>query len=241
MKLPCAIRVVTLLLLASAGAGAAPVPKDATDKEAAARHWGRPYGTGAFDFGRDRLTLRSKGEPVYNSKLPEQRTMPHTLRSVTGDFELTVRVLEAPALDPKAKIDRAPGSHFATAGLFVIGGDYRLQVDYWQSYSTRNGVVDKDPARRVWIDAMFTTGSIVSLLAPVEDGTPELRITRTGKTVSAAYRFGGGKWSAPHTPRVALEFPETVAVGVSMTHSTYQSLHATFDRFTVEQPSAPPK
>lgn len=236
------VRALLAALLASAGAVAAPVPKDATDRERAVALWGRPYGAGEVVFGRDRLTLRSKGEPVYNSRAPKQRTMPHTLRTVTGDFELTVRVLETPALDPKAKIDRAPGSHFASAGLFVAGGDGRLQVDYWQSYNTRNGVTDKDPTRRVWVDAWFATGSIVSLLAPVEDGAPELRVTRTGKTVSAAYRFGGGKWSAPHTPRVALDFPETVAVGVSMAHSTYQTLHATFDHFTLVQPKdAPPK
>ncbi len=227
-------RALLLLLLASAGAVAAPVPKDVAERERLAAVWGTTAGRGEFALTRGQLTLRSKGDgPVYNSKLPEQRTMPHTLRTVTGDFEVSVRVYDAPGPDPKAKIDRAPGSHFASAGLFVAGGDCRLQVDYWQSYNTRNGVTDKAPARRIWVDAWFATGSIVSLLAPVEDGAPEFRITRRGKSVSMSYRFGGGQWSAPHTPRVALEFPETVAVGVSMSHSTYQTLHATFDRFAV--------
>jgi hypothetical protein len=236
-------RALLLLLLASAaGAGAAPVPKNLSDKERITATWGKPEGTGDFALSDNRLTIRTKGEPVADSKFPAHRTLPRTTRTLTGDFDITVRLLEAPPPDPKARVERG-GAYAASAGLFVAGGDYRLSIELSQRYHERDGVLDKVPARQVCADAWFTEGGTVTPLGPAADGKlPVFRITRTANRVSVSYHTGDGKWSAPHAPRAKQDFPDEVTVGVHMWHSTYQSLHATFDRFEIVQPKdTPPK
>lgn len=226
--------------LASVAAVAAPVPPQ-PEKERIAAIWGKTKGVGEFSLTREQLTIRTKGEPVYSSKLPELRTMPHTLRTVTGNFEVTVRILQSDAPDPKAKVDPGTGgTYLSFTGLFVEGGDYNLSVALMQSYHTQKGIVDKEPTRRIRADAGFTDGSIVCFLKPIEEGkSPEFRITRNGNKVSTSYRFGAGQWSEPHTPRVKQDFPNEVTIGVYLFHSTYQIMQATFDKLTVEKLAVP--
>lgn len=230
-------RALLLLLLASAGAVAAPVPKNLSEKERVTAAWGEPEGNGDFSLGDGRLTIRTRGEPVADSKFPARRTLPRTTRTVTGDFEVTVRLLEAPPPDPTARIDRG-GAYAASAGLFVAGGDCRLSVELGQRYHDRDGVLDKVPARQVCVDAWFTEGGTVSPLGRVAEGKlPEFRITRTGNRVRASYHLGDGKWSAPHAPRAKQDFPDEVTVGVHVSHSTYERLHVTFGKLVIEKPA----
>jgi hypothetical protein len=232
--------IVPMVLLASAVAVAAPVPP-APEKERIAALYGKTEGPGTFSLVGTQFTLRTSGEPACNARDPKQKTLPRTSRTLTGDFEVSVRVLDAPPPDTKAKLDPGFGGKYdARAGLYILGGDYYLSIDLWQCYYTREGKLDKQPSRRLWVSAWFTDGSIVSLLDPVEDGkSPEFRITRKDKKVSVTHRFGDGVWLPPHVPRVKQEFPDEVTVGVYLSHSTHQSLHATFDRFTVRKLPAP--
>jgi len=74
-------------------------------------------------------------------------------------------------------------------------------------------------------------------LKNVEDGKSTwLRVTRKEEAVSVSYSFDASTGPS-RTPRPDLDFPDEVTVGVFFAHSTYQTLSATFDGFTVEKPS----
>ena len=228
------LRFVTLLALAaSAAAVAAPVPPP-SEKEVLARHWGKTEGQGEFELKGKRLTLRTAVPPDQGIH-GDGATAPRATRTVTGDFVMTVTVVDAALPHPNAATDSR--ERHTRAGLFVAGGGYHVQFHLYQAYHENNGVVQKESQRCVWVDAWFPGGGSGSMLKATEDGkSTHLRVARKDKVVTVSYSFDGKEWSAPYTERKEMDFPDEVTVGVFLSHSTHQTLDATFDAFTVEKP-----
>ena len=224
---------VLLALVASAGAVAAPVPPP-SEKEQLAKLWGKTEGQGEFVLKGKQLTLRTAVKPDQGLH-GDGATAPCATRTVTGDFVMTVTVIDAALPNPAARSDtRERHTH---AGLFVAGGGFRLQNHLYQAYHEDKGVVQKTPQQCVWVDAWFPGGGSGSMLKETQAGkSTHLRVTRKGKAVTVSYSFDGKEWSEPYTERKEMEFPDEVTVGVFLSHSTYQTLDATFDAFTVEKP-----
>lgn len=220
------------LLVSTASLCAAPVPAP-SEKELLAKHWGKTEGQGEFELKGKQLTVRTVGQPARGMLYRERMNMPRAARTVTGDFELTVTVLDADLPNKNAKHEDAwPGTR---AGLFVQGGGYGVEFHLYQYYPKFQGAEQKEPTRCVWVDTWFPAGGAGNSLKAAEAGkSTHLRVTRKEKAVSVSYSFDGKEWSAPYTPRKDLDFPDEVTVGVFFAHSTYQALAATFDRFTVE-------
>ena len=226
-----------LALAASAAAVAAPVPPP-SEKEVLARHWGKTEGQGEFELKGKRLTIRTTVPPdmgLISVISGGKTTMPRATRTALGDFEATVTVTDAALPGKDAKhTDAYPNTR---AGLFVEGGGYAVELHLYQHYPKFNGVVKEEPQRSVWVDAWFLGGGTGNQLKTAEAGkSTYLRLARTDKTLTVSYSFDGKEWSAPYTPRKEMDFPDEVTVGVFLSHSTYQTLDATFDAFTVEKP-----
>jgi hypothetical protein len=237
------LRLAILLAFAFvASAVAAPVPKP-SEKELLAKHWGKTEGLGEFELAGKQLTIRTAVPPdrglIALLGNQQQPTMPRASRTVFGDFEVTVKVIDAMLPHKNAKHDSAwPNTR---AGLFVEGGGYGIEFHLYQHFTKINGVPADNPTRCVWVDAWFPRGGNGSSLKAAEAGKSTwLRIIRKEKAMSASYSFDGTTWSSPFLPRQGLEmdFPNEVTVGVFFSHSTYQTLDATFDGFTVEKPKA---
>jgi regulation of enolase protein 1 (concanavalin A-like superfamily) len=157
--------------------------------------------------------------------------MPQTRRTVSGDFEITVKVTDSAPADPNAEHDER--ETYTRAGLLVQSGGHGLELCLVQSHS---GVELK---REIWSEVWIGGCGENHLWENAEDGKSTwLRVTRKGKDVTVSYSFDGQNWSKPENPRRvgALAFPEEVTVGVFLAHSTHQTLDATFDTFTVEKP-----
>ncbi len=228
--------VLLAVVIASVAVGA-PVPP-LSEKELLAKHWGKTEGQGEFELTGKRLTIRTAVPPdqglisVINGG---RLTMPRVTRTVVGDFEATVTVADAALPGKDAKhADAYPNTR---AGLFIEGGGYAVELHLYQYHSKFNGVVADKPTRCVWVDTWFPGGGSGSMLKAAEAGkSTYLRIARKDKTVTVSHSFDGKEWSAPYNPRQSLDFPTDVTVGVFLSHSTYQTLDATFDAFTVEKP-----
>lgn len=224
---------------------AAPVPKDASDKQVIARHWGKTEGRGEFEAAGKQLTIRSFLEPDTGliailgggNNANERHTAPRVSRTVSGDFTMTVKVLDAALPNKGAKHNDAYPN--TKAGLFINGGGYAIEYHLYQYYPKLNGVVSEEPTRYLWVDSWYPRGGSGSGQRKAEAGKSTwLRIIRKDNVVSVSSSFDGEQWSAPFTPRKDTEFPDEVTVGVYFGHSTYQNLSATFDAFTIEKPKA---
>jgi hypothetical protein len=228
---------VLVLCATSTLALAAPVPRP-SEKELLATHWGKTEGQGEFELNGKQLTIRTIGQPdngLIGLLGNDRITMPRVSRTVSGDFELTVKVLDAALPGKDAKHTHTwPATR---AGLFVEGDGYGLEFHLHQYFPKVNGETKAEPTRCIWVDSWFPRGGAGSSLKQAESGkSTYLRVTRKGKTVTVSYSFDGKDWSAPYSPRQELAFPDEVTVGVFFAHTTYQVLEATFDGLTVEKP-----
>ena len=212
---------------------AAPVPPP-SEKELLAKHWGKAEGQGEFSLKGKQLTLRTTGQPARGGINRTQMNMPRVTRTASGDFEATVKLVDAPLPDPKVKHDDSwPATR---AGLYVEGGGYTVELHLYQYYPKFNGEQREEATRYLWVDTWFPRGGAGSSLKQVPAGqSVYLRLTRKGKEVTVSHSADGEAWSKPFNPRQQLELPDEVTVGVFFSHSTYQILDATFDGLKVEK------
>ncbi|QJW97511.1 DUF1349 domain-containing protein [Frigoriglobus tundricola] len=235
------IRLAPLLVLVvAATTAAAPVPPP-TEKERLAKHWGTFEGQGEYELTGNRLTLRTAGQPTFGLYLDSEcLPIPRVTRTVRGDFEATVTVLYA---TPPHKGARHDLQRLETqAGLFVGGGGSSVEFGLMQLHSKFNGIVADYLQRCVWVRTRSdkASGGSMLKLAPVGTST-HLRVVRKDKQVTVSYSFDGKTWSEPQEPGHDPELPDEVAVGVSFSQSTYQTLSADFHAFTLEKPKAAKK
>lgn len=215
---------------------AAPAPPP-SEKERIAKLWGAPEGAGEFELEGKQLTLRTTvGKANHSFSWGDRLDVPRTARAVTGDFEITVRVLDAAAPLKEAKYDS--GSADAHAGLYVRGGASSLRYSLCQSYQKFNGA-RPDLQRALRIEATYPRGGASGQMNSAPDGKSTcLRLTRKGDAITMSHSFDGEKWSAPNNPfrNIDMSIPDEVTVGVFLSHTTYQFAHATFDGFAVTKP-----
>jgi len=262
---------ILLLLLASVGAVAAPVPVPG-DKQVMAALWGKTAGRAEFEFARGQLTVRStSGAPhvITAGNATARMDAPRTARTVTGDFEITLRVADATAPAKGARFDgRVPETG---AGLYINGGDtvsfrYYLQQSYdrpdlYSHFRTRSWLVRfyfgslADPALTQNLEPVLHRATTTQSCYPngcglgggwkVPDGkSAYIRVVRRGQTLTTFCSFDGEKWIGPGAPNRALEksLPDEVTVGAFLSHNTYEKPTATFDNFTIGKPKdAQPK
>src|SRR5262249_30980070 len=147
-------------------------------------------------------------------------TVPRVTRRVFGDFEATVKVMDATCPNKDARhTDAWPGTR---AGLFISGDGFAVELHVYQYYSKFNASPADEPTRCVWVDSWCPRGGAGSQLKNAEPGkSTYLRLVRKGKDVNVSYSFDGKQWSAPFNPRRALEFPDEVTVGVYLAQTTY--------------------
>lgn len=234
-------RFAPLLVLGACAAlaPAAPVPPP-TEKELIAKLWGTTEGAGEFALKGKELTLRNAPEPAQGLIKSAAPTVPRAFRTVTGDFEATVKLIEAGTPNKDAKhADSWPASR---AGLFVGGEGHAVELHLYQYYGKFQGKVSADLTRTLWIDTWYPRGGQGSSLKQPEPGkTVHLKLVRRGQTVSGSYSFDGTEWSKPFTPRAELAFPDEVRVGVYLAPTTHQTLAATFADLTVVPLKPDPK
>ncbi len=221
---------------------AAPVPPP-SEKELIAKYWGKTEGLGEFELKGKQLTLRSTfGKPNRDFAWGERLLVPRTSQVVSGDFEITVRVLDAVPPTKDGKYDS--GMPETSAGLYIRGAESSLRYSLNQYYPRFVGVANAQPTeatlhRWLKIEANYPRGGASGSMKAAEDGkSTHLRLIRKGKEITMSYSFDGEKWSAPNNPfrNIDMSIPDEVTVGVFFSHSTYQFAHATFDNFTVGKP-----
>jgi hypothetical protein len=232
-----ALAFVVLPLVLVANGGAAPVPPPSA-KEVAAKIWGKTAGDGEFEPKGKEITLRTTfGKPNHTFSWNDERlTVPRTERVIRGDFEITVRVLEAVPPLKDAKDDT--GQHQTSAGLYIRGAQMSLRYHLHQSYQRFPGA-NQDLQRWFGIEANYPRGGAGGSIGISEEGkSVYLRLTRKGKDLTMSHSFDGEKWSTPNNPfaNIDMSIPDELTVGVYLSHSTYQFAHATFDHFTIEKP-----
>ncbi|MFM8274313.1 MAG: hypothetical protein ACKODX_18555 [Gemmata sp.] len=234
------LRAVALAVLLSTAAAlvAAPVPPP-TEKELIAKLYGKADGLGEFELSGKQLTIRSTvGRPNRDFNWDQQRPCaPRTRHALTGDFEVTVRVLDLTSPHKDAKND--PGMADVSAGLYVHGGTSVLRYSLSQSYQRFPGAANQNLQRSFRIEASYPRGGASgSMGAPEEGKSTYLRLIRKGKDLTMSHSADGEKWSAPNNPfkNIDMGFPDEVSVGIYLSHSTHQFAHATFDRFGIVVP-----
>jgi hypothetical protein len=232
--------VFALLLSAAAFAVAAPVPPP-SEREKIAKQWGKTVApSDGYQFKLDgrNLTIRTNGEPTDQRSVCNHSMHPRVTKTVTGDFQITVRVVSAALPDLNARYPQDwPASR---AGLFAAGGEHYAELELLQYFVLDRGVLKKEtPNRVVWVNTQAKTGFQGRHIAHLEPLKPlYLRIVREGKTVSDYYSADGHEWTPTNWKR-GLELPDEVTVGVYFAHTTHQVAEAMFSDFTIEKLPAP--
>ncbi len=232
------VAVVVAFVCAAGVVTAAPVPPP-SPKESLTKLWGQTEGQGEFELNGKQLTVRSTiGRPNREFAWATRPSAPRTKHAVSGDFEVTVCVLDATAPGKDAKSDT--GSAETSAGLYVQGDASILRYHLTQSYQRFVGAAAPDTLQRgLRIEASYPRGGASGSLKAAENGkSTYLRLTRKDKALTMSHSSDGVKWSAPSNPfqNIDMSIPDEVTVGVFFSHSTYQFAHATFDGFTVAKP-----
>jgi hypothetical protein len=223
------------LVLASA-AVAAPVPPP-SERERIAKQWGKVHApSDKYQFKLDgrNLTIRTDGEPTDKPSVCNHSMHGRVTKTVTGDFQITVRVVAAALPDLNARYpDGWPASR---AGLFAAGGGHYAELELLQYFVMDRGVLKKEtPNRVVWVSTQSKTGFQGRHIAHLEPLKPlYLRMVREGKAVTDYYSADGHDWTPTNWQR-GLELPDEVTVGVYFAHTTHQVADATFSDFTVEK------
>ncbi len=228
---------VLVALVSAAGVVAAPVPPP-SEKELLAKLWGQTEGQGDFELNGQQLTMRSTiGRPNRDFAWGQRPSVPRTKHTVSGDFEVTVCVLDASAPNKDAKADA--GAAETNAGLYIQGDASIFRYSLGQSYQRFPGAANQNLQRQLRIEAAYPRGGAGGSSGVPENGkSTYLRLIRKDKEISMSHSADGKKWSAPSNPfkNIDMAFPDEVAVGVFFSHSTHQFAHATFDGFAVAKP-----
>jgi hypothetical protein len=229
-------RVAVIAALVSAAAViAAPVPPP-SERERIQKLWGKVVSPSAdceFKLSGTALTIRTAGQPARGLRT-EKEPIARVARTVAGDFELTVKVIEATPPGREAKHnDSWPWSR---AGLYVVGGGYSVEHHLSQYYTKLNGVLNEKLTRCPWVDTWYPRGGSGSQLGTVDAGkSVHLKLVRRGNAVTVSHSTDGEKWSNPFNPRQTLELPDELTVGVFVSHGTYQPVEATFADFAIKK------
>ena len=227
-------RVLMLVLLVPMFAVAAPAPPP-SEKEQIEKLWGKivsPTADCEFKLAGKSLTIRTAGQPARGLR-DEKEPIPRVARKVAGDFEMTVKVVDA--TPPSRLAQHQESWPWSRAGLYVVGGGYTVEHHLSQYYTKINNVLNENLTRCPWVDTWYPRRA-GSQIGTVEPGKSlYLKLIRKGNTVTVSHSTDGEKWSTPFNPRQELVFPEEVTVGVFVSHGTHQTIEATFADFEIKK------
>jgi hypothetical protein len=230
--------VTPLVLLALAVA--APVPKE-TESQRQAK-WGKPALDAAGDSAKwkgDRLVFHiPKGTRGFEPDAVKDVTAPRTEQIVTGDFDLSVRVLGQTKTTPATvRVQAAVAS-----GLYVRSKDAAcLCYREWGAMTSDPGA-DTDTVSFRWQAGDGTGEKPIELHAfgdPYGRGQTELlmRIVRKDgklRVYHGCENTDGVVWREAER-RPTLKLPDEVTVGVFVRQSVDQETTAVFEDFKLER------
>lgn len=230
---------VVLLLVAPVAAVAAPIPA-LSESEQIAKFWGKTFGYSQddeFKLTGKTLTIRTAGQPHEGLINGERNKTARVSRTIAGDFEVTVKVLDS--TPPNTEVKHTGAYPWTRAGLCISGEKFGVEYHLSQFNPKINGVVQEQLSRVVYLDSWYPGGGMGHSTGKVEVGkSVYLRVTRKGKTVTVSHSSDGKEWSAPQSPRQpmgqGLELPPEVTIGVFVNHTTHQSVAASFAEFNIE-------
>lgn len=219
---------IGLILLVAPVLAAAPVPRE-SDRTRIRRAYGEPTDpAGDAKFAITGLQLTVTAGPGLRglNPLAGLDSAPRTLKPVTGDFELKVRIV--------ADAIPAGSSPASSAYTHSGGGGLILWAD--EANHLRLSRSQYDPASDSGLATSYNFRGAAGGQAVSEQTTqlPEadrrpvtLRLTRAGSKVSAAYSHDDARWT-PFEP-VELSLPDAVKVGVYVAHNFNKPAAVTFD------------
>jgi hypothetical protein len=232
--------IFLLLVLVIPVVPIAPVPP-LSEKELIAKYWGKVYIPSdkyVFKPSKDgkALTIRTAGEPAIEGFLDRRSTIPRAYRTVTGDFEATVKLVEAsmPGRDAKCEM----GQREVRAGLRVSGGFSHAEIELYQYRTKLNDELRGQPNRVIWFKVSSGSKGEGNHITNAAPSSPVfLRITRKGKDITVALSFDGKKWRGLPVPVEyrPLKLPDEVTVGIYLSHTTHQIAEATFTDLKIEK------
>jgi regulation of enolase protein 1 (concanavalin A-like superfamily) len=218
---------------------AAPVPKE-TPAKRIERLWGAtadPENTDAFAL-RDANTLRLTVARGLRGINPARNlnNCPRTLKPISGDFTVTVKMLRDGAPDGA---ERASNDYTASGGGGLLlwhdeKNHLRISRSQWiaenggKAKSTYNfrGNIDGEENPSVQTELNPTTSPVV------------FRLTRKGTSFTASYSADGKTWT--DFEAVEAEFPRDLKVGIYGAHNFNKDNIIEFEPLTVILPGPKP-
>jgi regulation of enolase protein 1 (concanavalin A-like superfamily) len=217
-----------VLLLGGLDAGAAEVkPLDNVPG------WGivvDPVGNCSFDLEGGRFTIRILDE--YHDLWPGggKVNAPLVLQDVEGDFRITVAVAQIDKAERDTRIAGLAGTTSFHAASLVIWQDAKNFVRFDRTQMDRAGQQITSCYLHV-----FKDGARVAEVAPVVPDRPtQLRLTRKGDTLTAAYSQDGGKTWKDLAPQ-KIDLPAKVKAGIAALNNTTRGNTVTFEGLKIER------
>ena len=223
------IRLLALAFLAGVAVGA-PVPKDLQGRDAVLRRFGTPNdpsNEAEFAVEGEKLLIK------LPKTAPAVRTAglgyPHTLRPVSGDFELQVKV----SYPLPEKVPPLAAGACAVGGLVIWDGanNHVMFQRYHQPCGLADGTTRWDNNFRIEFNRPAKSMHHQNGGGQLDAPPVFLKLTRKKGIVSTAHSYDGKEWKAMQSG--AMEFPEKVQVGVYAFRTTGEPTAVTFEGFTV--------
>lgn len=206
---------------------AAPVPKDLeTAAQRLERLFGVPHtpdGT-KVELAGNRLKIAVPALPAGRPGEANVFASPHTARTVSGDFELTVAVT----------VDVPVGNAVDSWAGVYVGFDDKKHFDYMRWLNDQPNRKGGGRGRGVWSQLCNPSQSNVVGHAEADVPTATMRIVRKGDTLTAHTKYGTDEWTQVVNVNAAL--PNEVVVGVYV-GGRKGPLTAEFENFTVTKPA----
>jgi hypothetical protein len=227
-------RAALFVLLVSAVAHAAPVPKE-TEAEKLKRLYGAPVSADPkckFSLDGDKLCVRV---PPGGHAWPEAVTVPRTSRKVTGDFTLEVGVrIKVPE---GANATQSKAESVLSAGLVVWADGKNAALHTFEIRPDRRKPLPVTTTHLRYEGS--NQGGQKLLDDSVNPRLVHLRLVREGNVIRTLGKGAGGRsdlwWAFPdfEWPKA----PQAVEVGVVVEHNLDKPIEVVFEDFKFTPPS----
>lgn len=226
------LRLFSLALLAACSlvAFAAPVPKQVQERDAILKLFGTPTDPSKeaeFAIEGQKLVIRLPKPTPRNSFA---LTFPHTLRSVSGDFVLQVKVsYPLPEKVPPVGM----GKMCAAGGLFIWDSEenHVLFHRHHQPCGLFDGTTRWDTNFCIEYNRGVTSMHHQNGHGKSEAPPVYLRLTREKGVVTPTYSYDGKQWEKQQPGEMKL--PEKVMVGIYALRTADTPTTVTFEGFSV--------
>ena len=193
-------------------------------------NWGivvDPAGDCRFEHEDDKFTIKLPGE--YRDLWPVKGKVnaPLVLQDVEGDFTVEVKIAHLDDAEKDSRIAGLPGTASFHAGSLLIWQDNKNFVRFDRTSMDRKGEAITSCYLHV-----FKDGERVAEVAQViPDKTTQIRLSRKGDRVTAAFSQDGRKWTSLAAQKADL--PPKVKVGISALNNTVSGSTVTFQSLKI--------